>query len=115
MRKTVMSTKGDRLPPSSGPPPRRRARAVPDPAKAEGPGDEPLAQPAHQQADDRHAELRPRNQRADVRQQRLNQTRAWIAVSRQLLDARPSHAQERIFGGGEKRVQPDQPEDNESA
>ena len=74
-----------------------------------------LALPAHQQADQRHPELRAGNQQPGVGQERLHQARALAALLGQLLDARPPHAQERVFCSGEKRVQENQAENRQRA
>ena len=63
-----------------------------------------LAQPPHQQAGDGHPQLGAGNQQAKIPEQRLHQPGANVTLARELLDARPPNAQQRIFRRYEEGV-----------
>ena len=75
---------------------------------------EVLTEPAHQQADDGHAELGPRNHEPDVFEERLGQPGPRLAFPRELFETRPAHAQKGILGRGEKSIERDKTHDEQA-
>ena len=70
----------------------------------DGGGHDGFAHPAHQQTDDRDAQLRPRKQRHHIGKQAEHQLRLGITFVGKLFHASAPYAQQSVFRGDKKGV-----------